>query len=103
MFRGWGVGLTVAEMGGRSWSDAPARGEVVERPTRLGEVLPVAERSEAEMALELGRGVAVEAELMAYKSELVLGLAAHRPDAAGSGAGAAGGGRHARGSDPGDE
>ena len=41
----------------------------------------MAERSDAEIALELGRIVAVEAALVAYKSELVMGLAGHRPDA----------------------
>ena len=47
----------------------------------LSEVLPVAVRSDAEIALELGRVVAVEAALAAYKAELVMGLAGHRPDA----------------------
>ena len=50
------------------------------RPSRLGEVLPVAVRSDAEIALELGRIVEVEAALAAYKVELVAGLAARRPD-----------------------
>ena len=80
MFPGWGVGLTVAEVGGPS-SDVPVPRGAVERPSRLTEVLPVAVRSDAEIALELGRIVAVEAALIAYKTELVMGLAAHRPDA----------------------
>jgi hypothetical protein len=42
---------------------------VVERPSRLSEVLPAASRSEAEIALERGRMVAVEAALAAYKTE----------------------------------
>jgi Domain of unknown function (DUF222)/HNH endonuclease len=81
VFPGWGVGLTVAEVGGRSGSDVPVPEGVVARPSRLSEVLPVAARSDAEIALELGRIVAVEAALVAYKTELVMGLAGHRPDA----------------------
>ena len=101
MFRGWGVGLTVAEMGGRSWSDAPVPEGVVARPSRLSEVLPVTDRSDAEIALELGRIVAVEAALVAYKSELVMGLAGHRPDAADPAPGQPGAGGHAEGPIPG--
>jgi Domain of unknown function (DUF222) len=40
----------------------------------------VAERSAAEIALELGRLQRVKAALAAYEAELVLGLAAHRPN-----------------------
>ena len=80
MFRGWGVGLTVTDLGGPSRSVVPVREGTVSRPSRLSEVLPVAARSDAEIALELGRIVVVEAALVAYKSELVMGLAGHRPD-----------------------
>lgn len=41
----------------------------------------MATRSDAEIALELGRIVVVEAALAAYETELVMGLAGHRPDA----------------------
>jgi hypothetical protein len=88
-------------MGGRSWSDAPTPEGVVVRPSRLSEVLPVAARSDAEIALELGRIVAVEAALVAYKSELVMGLAGHRPDALDPAPGQPGAGGHAEGPIPG--
>ena len=73
------------------------------RPSRLSEVLPVAARSDAEIALELGRIVAVEAALVAYKSELVMGLAGHRPDALDPAPGQPGAGGNAEWADPGDE
>ena len=101
MFRGWGVNLTVAELGGRSGSDAPVPDGVVARPSRLSEVLPVAVRSDAEIALELGRVVAVEAALVAYKAELVMGLAGHRPDALDPVPGQPGAGGHSDGPIPG--
>jgi hypothetical protein len=79
VFEGFGVGLTVTPLGLEA--DLAGPPGVTVRPSRLGEVLPVGSRSDAEIALELGRLVAVEAMLAAYKAELVLGLAAHRPDA----------------------
>jgi hypothetical protein len=103
VFQGWGVGLTVAEMGGRSCSGAPVPEGVVARPSRLSEVLPVTDRSDAEMALELGRIVAVEAALTAYKAELVMGLAGHRPDALDPAPGQPGAGGQRRWADPGHE
>ena len=75
----------------------------MDRPSRLSEVLPVAVRSDAEIALELGRVVAVEAALVAYKSELVMGLAGTSAGRAGSGARAARCRRQLRWPDPGDE
>ena len=53
---------------------------MIDRASRLSEVLPVETRSDAEIALELQRVVAIESRLAAYKAGLVLGLAAHRPD-----------------------
>ncbi|TFV76892.1 HNH endonuclease [Blastococcus sp. CT_GayMR19] len=88
-------------MGGRSWSEDPVPEGVVARPSRLSEVLPVADRSDAEIALELGRIVAVEAALVAYKSELVMGLAGHRPDALDPAPGQPGAGGNADGPIPG--
>ena len=101
MFRGWGVGLTVTDLGGPSTADWPVPQGVVDRPSRLSEVLPVAVRSDAEMALELGRIVAVEAALAAYKTELVMGLAGHRPDALDPAPGQPGAGGNAGGPIPG--
>jgi hypothetical protein len=56
VFEGYGVGLTVTELGGASGPAVPG-----DRPARSSEVLPVAARSDAEIALELQRVVALEA------------------------------------------
>jgi hypothetical protein len=74
---GFGVGLTVAELEVDLGPAVP--GESM-RPARLSEVLPVAARSAAEISRELQRVDAAEAMLAAYRADLVLGLAAHRPD-----------------------
>jgi hypothetical protein len=74
---GFGVGLTVAELEVDLGPAVP--GEWM-RPARLSEVLPVAARSAAEISRELQRVDAAEAMLAAYRADLVLGLAAHRPD-----------------------
>jgi hypothetical protein len=52
---------------------------VVERPARLGELMPVAWRSDTELAGELQRITRAEAQLAAWKAEVVMGLAARRP------------------------
>jgi hypothetical protein len=101
VFASWGVGLAVRDLGGPSTADWPGPQGVVERPSRLSEVLPVAVRSDAEIALELGRVVAVEAALTAYKAELVMGLAGHRPDALDPAPGQPGAGGNADGPIPG--
>jgi hypothetical protein len=59
---------------------APPDGVPACQPARLSELLPVAARSDAEIALELQRVVALEAMVAAYKAELVVGLAAYRPE-----------------------
>lgn len=80
MFDGFGVALAVQPVE-VDWAGAePPAGFPAERPARLGEVLPVAGRSAAEMARELQQVDRLEAVLHAYKAELVLGLAAHRPE-----------------------
>jgi hypothetical protein len=68
VFEGSGVGPTVTEIGCAAPEGMLPPG-VVERPSRLSEVLPAASRSEAEIALERGWMVAVEAALAAYKTE----------------------------------
>ena len=75
------MGLTVAPVD-PPWPDeaAPPRGFPSSRPARLTDLLPVAGRSDAEKAVELQRVVQLEAALAAYKAELVLGLAADRPE-----------------------
>jgi hypothetical protein len=95
VFPGWGVGLTVTDLGGPSTEGWPVPQGAVARPSRLGEVLPV------EIALELGRIVAVEAALVAYKTELVMGLAGHRPDALDPAPGQPGAGGNSDGPIPG--
>src|SRR5690242_12857509 len=59
----------------------PGAVAVAERPSRLGEVLPVARRDDAEIAADLARITEIEAALAAYRVELVGELAARRPAA----------------------
>lgn len=54
--------------------------EVFPPQRRLGAVLPVARLDDGELAARLRRVVALEAELAAYKTELVVALAGRRPD-----------------------
>jgi hypothetical protein len=77
VFEGYGVGLTVAEL---DVDLGPARPGESMRPARLSEVLPVAARSDVETALELQRVDQLEAMLVAYRADLVMGLAAYRAD-----------------------
>jgi hypothetical protein len=85
----FGVAVTVAELS--PWPDEeaasgtipptePAHAGGTVRPTRLGELLPAADRSDADLAAELQRVVQIEAKLSAYKAELVAAFAALRPD-----------------------
>jgi hypothetical protein len=91
MFGGadFGVAVTVAELS--PWPDDDGASRTIPpvepihpcgtvRPTRLGELLPAAERSDTNLAAELQRVVQVEAKLAAYKTELVAAFAALRPD-----------------------
>ena len=61
---GFGVGLTVSELG-VPVPVLPAG--LVERPARLSEVLPVAARTPAEKAQELGRVARLKAMIAAYE------------------------------------
>jgi uncharacterized protein DUF222 len=79
VFEGFGVGLTVTELG-RAAPEGVLPAGVVARRSRLSDLLPASSRSDAAIALELGRIVALEAALAAYKVELIAGLAARRPD-----------------------
>jgi len=74
VFEGFGVGLTVTEVG-RAAPEGMLPAGVVARPSRLSDLLPASSRSDAEIALELGRIVALEAALTAYQVELIAGLA----------------------------
>src|SRR3954468_10589654 len=75
---GFGVGLTVARL--RPPPDDLVLPEgVVSRPSRLGDLLPVALMTAEQKAINLQRVTEAEAELAAFKAELVVGLAADRP------------------------
>ena len=76
VFEGYGVGLTVTELGVESGAPVPAA-----RRARLSEVLTVATRSDAEKALELNRIQRARSMLDAYEAAVVMGFAADRPDA----------------------
>jgi Domain of unknown function (DUF222) len=75
---GFGVGLTMVPL------DLMAEAvygphDPDRRPTRLGEMLPPAARSEAELGAEFGRVNAADSQLWAYRVELIVDLAARRP------------------------
>jgi hypothetical protein len=79
---GFGVGLTVNQVG--LLSDAPG-GPVVPadpawHPTRLSELMPVAARSDAELAEEVRRANIADSRLWAYRLELIVQLAYRRRD-----------------------
>ena len=77
---GYGVGLTVNPLVPMPWDDQPPPPGVTVHPTRLGELMPVAARTEAEMDAELERIVRVEGALAAYKAEIIACRARRRPD-----------------------
>ena len=75
----FGVGVTVAAL----YPDVPGGPslppEVVDRPSRLGELLPVDRMTPEQKAANLELVAEAEAQLAAFKAELVVGLAADRP------------------------
>ncbi len=77
---GFGVGVTVDRLVVAPWPPSELPPGVVQRPTRLGELMPVAARTHAQIAAELQRIQAMEAKLAAYTAELVAELASRRPD-----------------------
>jgi hypothetical protein len=77
---GFGVGVTVTSLDIEPWPVERVPAGVTVRPTRLGEMMPVATRTDAEIAIELQRVQQMEARLAAYTAELVAELAARRPD-----------------------
>jgi hypothetical protein len=77
---GFGVGVTVNTLVLEPWQPEFLPPGVTARPTRLGELMPVAARSDAEIVTELQRVQQMEAQLAAYNAELVAELAARRPD-----------------------
>jgi Domain of unknown function (DUF222) len=77
---GFGVGVTVTPLDVEPWPVEFLPAGVSARPTRLGEMMPVAARTDAEIAVEVRRVQQLEARLAAYTAELVAELAARRPD-----------------------
>src|SRR3954452_1099098 len=75
----FGVGVTVAELSPAPWADVVLPPGVVSRPSRMGELLPVALMTPEQKAAQLQRVEEAEAVLAAFKAELVVGLAADRP------------------------
>src|SRR5436309_14031636 len=80
---GFQLGVTVNAVDGLS-SDWPTPAGAVDRPSRLGEILPVGVRSDSELAGDLQRLGEIRSVLAAYEAELVMELAARRPAALGS-------------------
>jgi hypothetical protein len=78
----YGVAVAVAPSATAPWPEQPLPAGVTARPSRLSDLLPVAARTDGEIAAELQRLVEVESALAAYEAELVNGLAARRPDSA---------------------
>src|SRR3954468_1040993 len=76
---GFGVGLTVARLRPPPDDDLVPPEGVVSRPSRLGDLLPVALMTAEQKAINLQRVTEAEAELAAFKAELVVGLATDRP------------------------
>jgi hypothetical protein len=74
------VAVSLAPLTTVPWPEQPLPAGVTARPGRLSDVLPVAVRTDDQIAAELQRLVQVESALAAYKAELVSGLAARRPD-----------------------
>src|SRR5687768_15352375 len=59
------------------WDDVhvPSPPGIEVHPTRLGELMPACERTQAERAAELERVCFVESQLAAYKAEIVAAMA----------------------------
>ena len=75
----FGVGLTVAELQPLPEVPVMLPSGATMRPSRLGDLLPVGLMSPEQKALNLQRVAEAEAQLAAFKAELVVGLAADRP------------------------
>src|SRR5215213_8665526 len=75
----FGVGVTVAELRPALPAGVALPGGVVSRPSRLGDLLPVALMTPGQKAANLQRVERAESALAAFKAELVVGLATDRP------------------------
>src|SRR4051812_1057717 len=76
---GYRVGVSVSPVEVLPWPQPPIG--VVDRPSRLAEVLPPAARSDGELAADLARVTEIEAALAGYRVAVVAELAARRPGA----------------------
>lgn len=74
------VGVTVDRLEPPPGPDVLPEGALSSRPSRLGDLLSVDEMTHAQKAFQLQRVQAAEAMLAGYKAELVVGLAADRPE-----------------------
>ena len=86
----FGVGVTVAELHPRVPGGDLVPAGVVARPSRLGDLLPVALMTPEQKAAHLQRVEQAESALAAFKAELVVGLAEDRPASMTGGAGRSG-------------
>src|SRR4051812_43272096 len=77
---GYRVGVSVTPTEVLPWPEPPPG--AVDRPSRLGEGLPVGLRSDAAIAADLQRIAEIEGALAAYRAELVVELGRRRPTSA---------------------
>ena len=75
----FGVGVTIAALHPFVPDDLSRPAEVVQRPSRLGELLPVERMTPEQKAANLQLVAEAEAQLAAFKAQLVAGLATDRP------------------------
>jgi hypothetical protein len=75
----FGVGVTVASLHPDPWPDVLPAGVVSSRPSRIGDLLPVALMTAEQKALQLLRVQEAKSMLAAFEAELVVGLAEERP------------------------
>ena len=77
---GFGVGLTVNQLDLPPWPPEILPAGVEAHPTRLGELMPVDARSDAELAHEMRRANVADSRLWAYRVEMIAALAKRRGD-----------------------
>ena len=76
----FGVGVTVSSLAPDPWEEVPLpAGVASSRPSRIGDLLPVAWMTAEQKATQLQRVQQAKSVLAAYEVELVVGLADDRP------------------------